>query len=892
MKKILAFIVWFFCILGYSQVGINTTDPKAQLEIQSSNQASPSNTDGLLIPKVDTFPATNPGANQNGMLVFLTTTVGANSPGFYYWDNTTSAWIPIGNNSNLGWNLNGNIITATNFIGSTNNQDVLFKRNNLQAGRIGSINTAFGTESFISNTTGNFNSAFGSGSLKNNTTGSNNTAIGRRAMELTTTGRDNAALGFLSMRNNTTGNNNSAFGSNALLNNTAGNSNSAFGNLALSDNLSGSANNAFGSLALRANTTGNSNNAFGTAAMLSNTEGLFNSAFGQSTLSSNTLGDNNSAFGYMALRDNTLANQNSAFGRSSLILNTTGTSNSGFGYNTLETNRIGSKNTAVGSEADVAVNNLSNATAIGANAQVGASNSMVLGSINGVNGATTDVNVGIGTTTPQDKLHVVGNIRMEDGNEAAGKILISDANGTASWEDISAASGWGLNGNSGTNSSTNFMGTIDDQDVIFKRNNRLAGRIGSADSQLRTSFGDNAASSLTSGTSISAFGVNALEENTTGGQNNAFGSAALRFNTSGTGNSAFGNSALIANISGNANAAFGTQALQSNRASMNAAVGYQALENNTTGSGNTALGHMALTGNVDGSFNTAIGKGTGVLSTSNPSNATAIGAFARVDTSNSLVLGSIIGVNGATSSVNVGIGTTSPTRRLHVSNGASGGTSNANTGILLESDVNVYQHFLTPNNRESGLLFGSNTASIHGGIIFDNSDEDISFRTGGNTTRMTLINSGYLGIGTATPAGQLELSLDEGRKPASSTWTITSDARLKNVTGDYHKGLTEIIALKPIRYNYKNTDKRTFEQDVLNKEAYGFLAQEVQTVFPEAVGVDDDGYLNFNLHPILIASINAFKELNTKYEEVKSENEALKDKLNALLVRVEALENQ
>ncbi|MCB0428346.1 MAG: tail fiber domain-containing protein, partial [Mangrovimonas sp.] len=166
------------------------------------------------------------------------------------------------------------------------------------------------------------------------------------------------------------------------------------------------------------------------------------------------------------------------------------------------------------------------------------------------------------------------------------------------------------------------------------------------------------------------------------------------------------------------------------------------------------------------------------------------------------------------------------------------------------------------------------------------------FRTGGNTTRMTLINSGYLGIGTATPGGQLELSLDEGRKPASSTWTITSDARLKNVTGDYHKGLTEIIALKPIRYNYKNTDKRTFEQDVLNKEAYGFLAQEVQTVFPEAVGVDDDGYLNFNLHPILIASINAFKELNTKYEEVKSENEALKDKLNALLVRVEALENQ
>ena len=772
MKKILAFIVWFFCILGYSQVGINTTDPKAQLEIQSSNQASPSNTDGLLIPKVDAFPVTNPTAAQQGMLVYLTTTVGVNSPGFYYWDNTTSAWIPIGNNSNLGWNLTGNTGTnpSVNFIGTMDAQDLVFKRNNVISGKISTFNTSLGFSSLLTNSSGS-------------------TAFGYTALQL-----------------------------------NSGNNNSGFGNQVL--------------------------RSVGT--------GGFNSGFGANTMRNITSGTNNTGMGFEALLANTEGNYN----------------------------------TAVGSEADVAANNLSNTTAIGANAQVGASNSMVLGSINGVNGATADVNVGIGTTTPQDKLHVVGNIRMADGNEAAGRIMVSDANGTASWEDVSVASGWGLIGNTGTNPSTNFIGTTDNQDVIFKRNNRLAGRIGNGVSQLRTSFGDNAASSLTSGTSISAFGVNALEENTTGGQNNAFGSAALRFNTSGTGNSAFGNSALIANISGNANAAFGTQALQSNRASMNAAVGYQALENNTTGSGNTALGHMALTGNVDGSFNTAIGKGTGVLSTSNPSNATAIGAFARVDTSNSLVLGSIIGVNGATSSVNVGIGTASPARRLHVSNGASGGTSNVNTGILLESDVNVYQHFLTPNSRESGLLFGSNTASIHGGIIFDNSDEDISFRTGGNTTRMTLINSGYLGIGTATPGGQLELSLDEGRKPASSTWTITSDARLKNVTGDYHKGLTEIIALKPIRYNYKNTDKRTFEQDVLNKEAYGFLAQEVQTVFPEAVGVDDDGYLNFNLHPILIASINAFKELNTKYEEVKSENEALKDKLNALLVRVEALENQ
>lgn len=54
----------------YAQVGINTTDPEAQLDIKSSNQATPTNKDGILIPKVDAFPASNPTASQQGMLVY------------------------------------------------------------------------------------------------------------------------------------------------------------------------------------------------------------------------------------------------------------------------------------------------------------------------------------------------------------------------------------------------------------------------------------------------------------------------------------------------------------------------------------------------------------------------------------------------------------------------------------------------------------------------------------------------------------------------------------------------------------------------------------------------------------------------------------------------------
>jgi hypothetical protein len=50
-------------------------------------------------------------------------------------------------------------------------------------------------------------------------------------------------------------------------------------------------------------------------------------------------------------------------------------------------------------------------------------------------------NVGIGTTSPADELHVEGSIRMVDGNQAAGYIPVSDANGTMTWTDPSAISG-------------------------------------------------------------------------------------------------------------------------------------------------------------------------------------------------------------------------------------------------------------------------------------------------------------------------------------------------------------------------------------------------------------------------------------------------------------------
>src|SRR5258706_434449 len=88
-------------------------------------------------------------------------------------------------------------------------------------------------------------------------------------------------------------------------------------------------------------------------------------------------------------------------------------------------------------------------------------------------------NVGIGTITPTSKLEVNGSMKITDGTQGAGKILVSDATGLASWQAPSGSSvnAWGLTGNVGTIPATNFMGTTDNQDVVFKSNNSEVMRI-------------------------------------------------------------------------------------------------------------------------------------------------------------------------------------------------------------------------------------------------------------------------------------------------------------------------------------------------------------------------------------------------------------------------------
>jgi trimeric autotransporter adhesin len=158
------------------------------------------------------------------------------------------------------------------------------------------------------------------------------------------------------------------------------------------------------------NDTGGANTAAGAFALSSNTAGYNNVASGNYALEVNTTGYGNTASGYFALGNNNTGYKNTASGYYALIGNATGSQNTASGFNAGVTadssNLTASNDTFLGAYSGLSTGTLSNATAIGANAYVAASNALVLGSINGVNGATSYAQVGIGTATPQAGLDI------------------------------------------------------------------------------------------------------------------------------------------------------------------------------------------------------------------------------------------------------------------------------------------------------------------------------------------------------------------------------------------------------------------------------------------------------------------------------------------------------
>ncbi|MDR2205818.1 MAG: hypothetical protein LBE36_06660 [Flavobacteriaceae bacterium] len=253
------------------------------------------------------------------------------------------------------WSLTGNTATTTDYIGTNNNVDVVFKRNKILAGKIQA-----GTKSI---------------------------AYGERALEAIFSDPNSQALS------------NVAFGNGALRYNT-GNNNVAVGYNALRG--------------VSGQSIGDWNVAYGLGALQNLTTGTYNKAVGGYALQKLTTGGRNLAFGYRAGGE---------------LL--TGSGNVFIGHMSGLTITSGNYNIIIGDSCDLASANASRQMNIG---------NTIWGLTMNQTATATTGKIGINFSTPTNALHVFsptpGALKLVDGTQAAGYVLMSDANGVGKWTKL------------------------------------------------------------------------------------------------------------------------------------------------------------------------------------------------------------------------------------------------------------------------------------------------------------------------------------------------------------------------------------------------------------------------------------------------------------------------
>lgn len=229
------------------------------------------------------------------------------------------------------------------------------------------------------------------------------------------------------------------------------------------------------------------------------------------------------------------------------------------------------------------------------------------------------------------------------------------------------------------------------------------------------------------GASVTGVGYQALFSNTSGYSNTAVGDSAMKTNTTGFYNSAFGWSSLYANSTGSLNVAVGRNALYSTTSSNNTAVGANAGSTLSTGGGNTLIGYNSGSG--------LVGQNNVLIIGSAPGTSMATDEIA-ISTSGSAIDRIRIDASG-----NMGLGTTSPTDRLHIVSASSN---------LLKLD--------SPSQPAANMMFNTSTgqASVRLDTVLGNPSFQVD--VGNNGADLYVSNLGWVGVGNSSPAAPLHVN--------------------------------------------------------------------------------------------------------------------------------------
>jgi hypothetical protein len=195
---------------------------------------------------------------------------------------------------------------------------------------------------------------------------------------------------------------------------------------------------------------------------------------------------------------------------------------------------------------------------------------------------------------------------------------------------------------------------------------------------------------------------------------------------------------------------------------------------------------------------------------------------------------------------NVGIGTTSPASKLE-----------------LRNSVASIQELLRLNNPD-GSGAGTRIGFTQGGTQYGKIDVIYSsgwqmrIGAGDTVTDDITIKSGYVSIGTLAGIGNRAVYSDS----SGVLTNASSDIRLKKNVEPIQYGLDSIMRLNPISYNW-------IPENLGNQKELGFIAQEVGTIIPELIGVNNNGMQSLDYAKMTAILVKAVQELSTELLSLK-----------------------
>jgi hypothetical protein len=221
--------------------------------------------------------------------------------------------------------------------------------------------------------------------------------------------------------------------------------------------------------------------------------------------------------------------------------------------------------------------------------------------------------------------------------------------------------------------------------------------------------------------------------------------------------------------------------------------------------------------------------------------------------------------NSYINNVNLGIGTSSPTKKLHVE-----GSTRLNGDVIVGPNNNNSKAFIRANNGYSSASTPDYTWYYNDQCgIFHPAGNVIGFSASGERARITAnglkVTSGALGV-------NIDPSTTDGRIDATNDVVAysTSDKRLKENIKPIKNALDKVMNISGVSFDWKELneeDKKTIHGNTGHD--VGVIAQEIEKVLPEVVTERDSGYKAVKYEKLVPLLIEAIKEQQQQINKLK-----------------------